>query len=107
MLNYTVANISHLKATNVKNMLEEFVKHSVSLNDVYSAAKKLTAQIKPAKAQIKAQAKIEKSAMLEKLIDARKHERKTHFSLVKAKSDMSKYVRPATYVRKLSSSNCH
>ena len=101
MINYVVSNIDHLKSTIVRNMLEEYVKNRVSFNDVYNAARNLTTHIKPEKARLKSQARIEKSTMIEKLVDARKQEKYSKFLMIKSKQLMSKLVRVGTYTRKL------
>ena len=69
MKNYVDAVICHLKASNVKDMLELHVKNNVALKDVHDTALRLTAKLKLGKAKLSARLKIEKFTMVLKLLD--------------------------------------
>ena len=101
MKNYVDAVICHLKASNVKDMLELHVKNNVALKDVHDTALRLTAKLKLGKAKLSARLKIEKFTMVSKLLDARKWAKITQKNLEKAKVELSKHVREGTLVRKL------
>ena len=95
---YVDANIDHLKATNVKNMMEQHFHNNVALKDVHDSAKALTAKISPCQAQNKARLQIERSIMSSKLSDARRKESSSKKKFIRCKNDMCKVVRKGTLV---------
>ena len=99
ILNYMVSNIDHIKATNVKLMIQQHFLSGVALKEVHDMANKLAAKIQPCQAQTKARAKIERSTMLTKLEDAKRKEVKTRRYFIYCKEEMSKFVRKGTYAR--------
>ena len=101
MKNYLDSVLVHLKATNVRDMLEMFVKNGVALKSVHDTAKNLTATLKSGQAQLAARLKIERTTMMSKLLDARNYNNTTRKNMEKCKEKMSEYVREGTFVRKL------
>ena len=82
MKNYVDAVIGHLKASNVKDMLELHVKNKIALKDVHDTALTLTAKLKLGQAKLSARLKIEKSTMMSKLLDAMSQQFLLSFLLV-------------------------
>ena len=98
---YVDANIAHIKATNVRNTCEIFVKGGIAFNDVFDDAKNLTAKMKPFQAREKARIKLQKQIMYMKLMDARRAQLRAENVKNVRKNRMSKFVRKGTYVRSI------
>ena len=94
---YVDANINHLKATTVRNMMEQHFHNNVALKDVYDSAKALTAKITPCQAREKARLKVEHSIMSTKLSDARRKVLSTKKTLKRLKEEMCLSVRKGLY----------
>lgn len=95
---YVDSNITHLKATNVRNTIEIFVKNGVSFNDVHNSARSLSAKIRNPKARVKAQHKCEARIMFMKLLDARRFQQSSERKMKSDKSKLAQVVRKGTPV---------
>ena len=91
---YIDSNVTHLKATVVRNTLEIFVKNAVALNDVHNSAKALTSKIRNPKARLKNRLEFERKVMFSKLLDARRHQQSSEKQLKSDKLKMSDSVIP-------------